>query len=435
MRMTRILTVAISVLLLLGGCASASFTAVASDEARGLELLDENTRHPGVDNLSDAEIQTLLQDNVRRDGQADGLVVGIVDASGPRVIFAGTTGGPNARPVDGNTLFRIGSITKVFTAILLQDMVDRGEMNLDDPVQQYLPASVRLPTRNGKAITLFDLATHTSGLPRDWSGLGPSPWTIEGRYEALSRYRLPREPGGEYEYSNMGVALLAHVIALKMGTDYESLIKQRICEPLGMSSTGITIVPSRAGNVATGHAFPGRPVADPGPSLFPGAGEIRTTANDLLKFLAANLELVPSSITPLLQRLHAVQQTPSGRTGRLVWEEQDGVIQHGGVVSGFRSNLGFDPGRRRGVVILANCATSRMPPALLPLLLANRSARPPQTVTLDELDLEKFVGVYRFPGKTSLFVRREGSRLLFQSWQGEPRIRCGTVESPFMVKS
>ena len=150
--------------------------------------------------------------------------------------------------MDGDTLFEIGSITKVFTALLLQDMIERGEMKLDDPVQKYLPNSVKMPTYQGKEITLLHLATHTSGLPRDDDGQ---------LYAFLSHCALRQAPGTRLEYSNLGMGLLGHVIALKADKDYETLVVERICQPPGMDSTRITLPPELESRLAIGHAMPG----------------------------------------------------------------------------------------------------------------------------------------------------------------------------------
>ena len=430
MTASRISMVAILLLLLACSCTdTAKNRSIGSDEAMGLRLIEENLKQPAGAHLTDAEIRTILQDNV--DGaQADGLVVGIVDERGPRVISAGVMGTATTRPVDGDTLFRIGSITKLFTALLLQDMIERGEMKLDDTVQRYLPNSVKMPMRGGKQVTLFDLAAHTSGLPREWSDVeGPS-HTIEQLYAKLSRCKLRHDPGTHYEYSNLGVALLGHVIALKAGRDYETLVVERICRPLGMDSTRITLSPPLEARLATGHGFAGRPVEKiRGQSLFPGAGSIKSTANDLLKFVAANLGLIPSPLTPLMKKLHAVQQTSSRPRARLVWFEEAGVLIHGGLVPGFRANLGFDPARRRGVVILANCSSSRVPPGLLMPLLDNRSPRPPKVASIDQGLLDNYVGLYQFAGPTRsasiLFAQRIADRLVLQVWNGQPPYPMG----------
>jgi D-alanyl-D-alanine-carboxypeptidase/D-alanyl-D-alanine-endopeptidase len=186
---------------LLCGCAHSTVThAVGPDEQQGLKLLEESTKAASAGILTDAEVATILNDNIGRGGQADGMVVGIIDEHGPRIISAGTVGDGSARPVDGDTVFEIGSITKVFTALLLEDMLERGQMKFDDPVQKYLPDSVKMPTHDGKPITLFNLATHTSGLPRDWADLGGPTDTVGHLYAALSRFKLPRDPGDDADH-------------------------------------------------------------------------------------------------------------------------------------------------------------------------------------------------------------------------------------------
>src|SRR5581483_6530669 len=180
--------------------------------------------------VSDAEIKTMLRDWIDVDKIADAIVVGRLDDRGRRVISRGHVDGTN---VNGDTVFDIASITKVFTKLLLLDMVQRGEMKLDDPVQKYLPASVHMPTRNGKEITLLNLATHTSGLSRDWDG-GCTP---EDLYQFLSSYQLTRNPGAEYEYSNLGACLLGLAIESKAGKPYPELLMERICRPMGLNHT------------------------------------------------------------------------------------------------------------------------------------------------------------------------------------------------------
>ena len=417
------MTLSVILLLVLTGACTSTHHAVATDEAQGLRLRDENLKQPGIE-LTDAEIHTLLQDNVGAGGQADALVVGIVDPQGARVVSAGVTGGKTSRPADGDTLFRIGSVTKVFTGLLLQDMLERGEMNLDDPVEKYLPKTAKLPTRGGKQITLFDLAAHTSGLPRDWPD-ADRPETIDELYASLARLKLRHDPGSQWEYSNLAVSLLGHVICLTAKRDYETLVLERICQPLGMNSTRITLTPQLEARRATGHAFPGRPFAiTRGATLMPGAGSLYSTANDLLKFLSASLDPTSSPLSPLMKKLQAVQQSDSGRRARLIWSEDSGVISHGGLVDGFRTNLGFDPAKRRGMVILANCSSSRFPPSFLAILLANRSSRPPKVASVDDSLLNQYTGQYRFKGPLRnaavLDVQRIDNRLVLKLWHGQP---------------
>ena len=197
-----------------------------------------------------------------------GMVIGLVDVRGSRVLAAGRLDNGTSHEVNGETVFEIGSVTKTFTTLLLQDMVERGEVKLDDPVAKYLPESVKVPSRNGKQITLLDLATHTAGLPRDPSNLTPghglpenafADYTVEKLYAFLSSFALDREPGSKFEYSNVGMALLGHILALKTGTNYEALVVERICRPLKMNSTGITLTPELRGRLARGHDQLGKP--------------------------------------------------------------------------------------------------------------------------------------------------------------------------------
>src|SRR5207247_418034 len=135
------------------------------------------------------------------------------------------------KAVNGDSVFEIRSVSKVFTATLLADMVERGEVSLSDPISKYLPTSLKTPTRNGKEITLLDLSTQTSGLPRLPDNLAPknplnpyADYSVEQMYAFLSRYTLTRDIGSKYEYSNLCVGLLGHILALRAGTDYETLV-------------------------------------------------------------------------------------------------------------------------------------------------------------------------------------------------------------------
>src|SRR5438093_1240971 len=168
-------------------------------------------------------IKAFLYDNFR---QTNGcMVVGLADQRGNRIFNAGKLDNGTDREVNGDTVFFIGSASKTFTTLLLEDMVERGKMKLDDPVAKYLPKFVNMPTRGGKEITLLDLATHTAGFPinpDNMSGVNVKEqyetYTVEKMYAFLSGYRLSRDPGMEFEYSNVGMALLGHVMALQAST-------------------------------------------------------------------------------------------------------------------------------------------------------------------------------------------------------------------------
>ena len=244
------------------------------------------------------DIRGFLERRIEVERKDVGMVVGLVEEQGSSIVSYGKLDDGASPEVNGDTLFEIGSITKTFTALLLQDMIERGEMKLDDPVAKYLPRSVRMPTRNGKEITLFHLATHTSGLPRNPANHDPkyadnpeADYTTGKFYAFLSGCQLTREPGAKFEYSNLGSGLLGHVLALRAGTDYESLVVERICRPLKMDSTRITLTPDLKARFATGHNYLGYAVTSMDFQAQAGCGGLRSTANDLLKYVSANLGL------------------------------------------------------------------------------------------------------------------------------------------------
>jgi CubicO group peptidase (beta-lactamase class C family) len=316
-------------------------------------------------------IKTFLHDNF--DHKNVGMVIGIVDERGNRFFSAGSMDNGTDQEPNGETVFEIGSVSKTFTTLLLQDMVERKDMALDDPVSKYLPETVKMPAYNGKEITLLDLATHTSGLPFNPDNLSHgdnlfADYTAGKMYDYLSGYALNHDPGIKFEYSNTGMGLLGHVISLKAGKDYETLVVERICRPLDMQSTCITLTPELKARLATGHDKTGNPVTNWDFQVMAGAGAIRSTANDLLKYVSANLGLTKSNLTPLMQKNHVIRHRDSPKPGdpdlgntAMPWFD-NGVynppgmelLGHAGGTGGYSAFIGFDKQNRRGVVVLAN---------------------------------------------------------------------------------
>jgi CubicO group peptidase (beta-lactamase class C family) len=293
-----------------------------------------------------------------------GIVVGLINSNGTRFFSYGRTSLDTNEAVTENTLFEIGSVTKVFTCTVLADMIERGELELTNAVQLFLPDNVRVPTRNGRVITLEHLATHTSGLPRMPTNFNPADWTnpyadytAQNLYDFLSSYTLPRDPGTLYEYSNLGMGLLGQVLVLRSGMDYETLVTNRITDELGMGDTGITLTEDRQRRLARGYSGV---VQIPNWDLLSlaGAGALRSTANDLATFLSANLGLVPSRLYPAMTNAHRVRFTSANVRVGLGWHMLSSgvgeIIWHNGLTGGYCSFVGFVRGTQRGVIVLAN---------------------------------------------------------------------------------
>jgi CubicO group peptidase (beta-lactamase class C family) len=247
--------------------------------------------------------------------QVPALMVGVNYHGATTLLSYGSVRlGAGAAP-DGDTLFEIGSITKVFTTLLLADMVERGEVKLDDPVQQYLPAEGRLPGTVGEEITLRHLATHTSGLPRlpgnlDGPDLNPEDPYAHYQEEALltflSRYRPRRRPGQTNEYSNLGMGLLGYLLARRAGKEYEALLAERVLTPLGLRDTGLRLAPEAAARLAPAHAG-GKEVRHWDLGVLAGAGGLRSSTRDMLRFLSAQLGQAGGPLQSAIQLTHQVQ--------------------------------------------------------------------------------------------------------------------------------
>ena len=154
-----------------------------------------------------------------------------------------------------------------------------------------------VPSRDGHQITLEDLATHTSGLPRNPANLDAADpdnpyadYTVTQLYDFLASYELTTDPGSHFEYSNVGAALLGHALALRAGIPFEDLVRTRILEPLDMTSTGITLDPATAQRFVDGHDARGNVTSRFDMPVLAGAGALRSSVNDMLKFAAANLD-------------------------------------------------------------------------------------------------------------------------------------------------
>ncbi|BAZ16457.1 beta-lactamase [Calothrix sp. NIES-4071] len=312
-------------------------------------------------------VKAILQERIDKEKQSVGIVVGLINPQNSKIINYGKLSQSSSQAVNGDTIFEIGSVSKVFTTLLLADMVERKQLNLKDPISKLLPKSVTAPTRKGKEITLVDLATHTSGLPRLPNNLKPkdienpyADYTIEQLYSFLSNYQLPRDIGTKYEYSNLGVGLLGHILSLKTGIDYEKLVVTRIAKPLQMNSTQIQISSEMQPRFATGHNQKLEAVKYWDIPTLAGAGALHSTANDLLKFVAANLGLIKSSLSSAMQLSQQVvykndiSNLSMGLGWHIMKKDNREIIWHNGGTGGFHSFIGFDKNKRIGVVVLSN---------------------------------------------------------------------------------
>jgi CubicO group peptidase (beta-lactamase class C family) len=374
---------------------------------------------------SDDMIEQLLAERMQHNGV--GMVVGVIEPAGIRVVAHGRSGATNRRRLDGDTVFQIGSLTKVFTSLLLADMVQRGEVMLDDPAQKYLP-DVKMPQR-GRPMTLHDLSVHRSGLPSMPTNLrldaDPNPveaYSVHDLNDFLSSFTPATAPGEKYEYSNLGASLLGRLLAERAGEPYEKLLRERVLQPLGLTSTAINVDRSMAARLAPGHDRYLQPVYTWEMKTLQASGSLRSTANDLARLVAAYLDRRNTTLHDALQ-LQLATRYPADARQALAWGAQkiDGreVYMHDGGKQGYRSAIAFDTQSGTGIVVLANARTDDRPAALALHLLTGRALPPapaaPLPKHLEKLGrkaLDGFAGHYRLGPEEELIVIRKRDHLL-----------------------
>ena len=323
------------------------------------------------------EVKALLVHLVEYEERAPGMVIGMI-ADDPQerwVVGYGKLSATDERVPDGDTVFEIGSIGKGFTGILLAQAVLSGEVRLNDPISLYLPEGVVAPEYEGRSITLLDLATHYSGLPPFTTTNLCDEYTLDQMYDFLSGYHLTRAPGSMYEYSNIGFALLGDLLVRRAGqADYESLLLDRVARPLGMQSTRIQLTPEMQSRLAAPHDDDLLLSCSNIVSALFAAGGIRSTANDMLTFLAANMGMTETELQAATQ-LAQTPQRPSYGADPIGLGWISGTIRnHSGRTMGYYSLLGWDPQRKIGVVVLTN-ATISIDDVGLQLMVGNTSGR------------------------------------------------------------
>jgi serine-type D-Ala-D-Ala carboxypeptidase/endopeptidase len=318
------------------------------------------------------EIPQDVKDNIQARvdaGRSMSVVVGLVDADGVTYYSYGKMAASDDTLPDENTVYEIGSISKVFTAILLADAVKRGEVKYDDSIETHLPKDATVRGDLGKEITLEHLSVQTSGLPRMPSNFRPADplnpyvdYSVDDLYKALSKQRIRKEVGESYDYSNYGVALLGHLLERASGKTYEELTVERIADVVGMPDTTITLTEDMQSRLATGHAD-GKEVLNWDLPTFAGAGAIRSTAKDMIAFLQANLGLNDTPLLDTMRETHSPRAEAGSKQmhiglGWHIFTLGSGpvVTWHNGGTGGYRSYAGFTQDPPRGVVVLTNSA-------------------------------------------------------------------------------
>jgi D-alanyl-D-alanine-carboxypeptidase/D-alanyl-D-alanine-endopeptidase len=380
---TIFLLVFIALLLFTGSFAAISILTSSSTNAFAYSSTNSSsaaaaaaaTNSSIANNEIPAQVKNFIVSQIVNKSKA-AIVIGFVNTNGTRIFSFGNMSTAHNIPVNENTLFNIGSITKTFTTLLLADMVKQGLVNLTDPIEKYLPASVKVPEFNGQKITLEDLATHTSGLP-EWpsnvwlnnqvGNLNPN-YNVTLLYQALSNTKLTRAPGSQFQYSSFGIGLIGHILSLKSGVPYQQLVKDRILDVLGMNDTKIALSQNEINNrFPVGHKG-GKEITTPTiPKVLADAGAYHSTAPNMLKYISANLGLIHTKLDDAMELQHLIRFGSSISANPMNYTESVGlgwrvvtnfgteVIAHTGSINGWNANVAFIPAKQIGVVALCSC--------------------------------------------------------------------------------
>jgi CubicO group peptidase (beta-lactamase class C family) len=354
-----------------------------------------------------------------------GMAVGVIRGEEVRRLSFGKL------PAGVDSVFEIGSITKVFTAYLLADMVRDGSVKLDQPVRELLPEGTTVPKHGDREITLRDLATHRSGLPRMPTNFAPkdrskpyADYDEKRLYEYLKTAKLVSKPGEKKAYSNVGVGLLGTALARKAGMSYAALVAERITKPLKMTDTAIALSEDMKKQLAPGYDADLNPESNWDLDALAGAGAIRSAVLDMLAFLAAHFTTKDG----------VPDMTLGWQTGAL-----EGSFWHNGQTGGYHGMAIVVPGKKMAVIVLADTATMRIDGlgGQIARLLAGEKVEPMKVrrpVEVDAKVLETYVGRYRFGEKVVMEVSRDDRGLVARFPDRQKRRLYAVNDTTFFLR-
>jgi len=372
-------------------------------------------------------IEEMLQERIDA-GETPGIVAAVFKDGKTNYYAYGYADLAAKRLVNSKTLFEIGSITKTFTTISLAHLAEEGKLSLDDPAQKYLPEGVTIPSRNEKVITLSDLASARSGLPRMPGNFTPADgenpyldYTEDKMFAFITGYTLTRDIGSQYEYSNLGMGLLGVIVSRVEGKPYREVVASHILKPLKMSSTFLNTPGRTDKNSAFGYsdakAVKAWTWSDA--SCVQGAGGLLSNAEDMMKYLLANMNPSDNALGRAIKNTHQARFDiggPSKMKIGLGWHiRNNAIVWHNGGTGGFRTFAGFDAGKKIAVVILTNSTTGAddLGFHLLDESIPLKKIRRPVAVSSDIL--KAYVGTYEIIPSFKIEVTLEGNQLMAQA--------------------
>jgi serine-type D-Ala-D-Ala carboxypeptidase/endopeptidase len=391
----------------------------------------------GAPALTDSALTELLEQRLHGDRTGACFAVAVVDETVSRAVVCADAG--DTRGIDAHTAFEIGSVTKTMTAVLVAQLIADEKLALDDDLAEHVPDGFKVPSFEGKSITLRHLMTHTSGLP----SLPPrmsitsleDPYarlTEEQLYGSLADVTLSAAPGSRFAYSNFAMMLLSDIVARRAGNPFDTLIAERLFVPLGMSDSFVT-KPRKGGQVAVGHLQTGAATsAWHFPRNYAGVGGVRASLDDMVRYVQAQLgsraSAADAAIAMTQKQLEDVQGNRIAMNWMLMPRPKGTVHVHEGGTGGFSSLVAFDRESGRGVVILSDTALTAVGGlGRLGMHLLDGSVpleKPRRVASPDDALLDGLSGDFVLDGGMRMKVSREKGALVIQA-QGQPAFTMG----------
>ncbi len=375
---------------------------------------------------SEANLRGVLQKRLDAEVLPTCAIAGF--AGEKTVVVLACTEGATAPTLSPDAFVEIGSVSKALTGLLLADMVERGELALDDRASALAPKDAKLPRSGDRDIRLRDLVSQSSGLPRMPPGFKPADATnpyadfgVESLYEALARTELARAPGSGHEYSNFGFMWLSELMGRRAGRDLEALAKERLFGPLGMKEAAVRLSPEAMKRMAQGHDPARRPARpwDFVPALS-GVGGFRITPNEMMRLAEALAGRRASPLEAAIRRSQEALFTNArgggvGYAWAIVPRPEGKLFWHNGGTAGFHTMLAFSPTARRAAFVVADSSANIDDLALFLVdpampLKAKRIA-----IALEEAVIDEYVGRYELRPGFVLALTRDGSRIVTQA--------------------
>ncbi|MGJ1407193.1 serine hydrolase [Sphingobacterium siyangense] len=327
---------------------------------------DKNFKAESNNPLKDS-IDLLVEKIVRpyiQKGAATGIMLAVIDGKRQRKYSYGAIAKTSKQLPDASkSIFEIGSVTKIFTSLLLAKEVVDGNMRLEDPISKYLPDSIPRLAWHGHPITLVQLSNHTAGFPRlpdnifTTNAVPADPYShykVDSLFHFLKNYHVSSQTGVRFSYSNLGAGVLGVALERHSNKSFGQLVIDNICLPLGMKNTSLGDT-----DVVQGYDQKGRPTSYWHLESLAGSGAIRSTLDDMIIFMKAQLGF-KNKLTKAIHLTHQLTFADKYQTMALGWRVKKAgskaIFHHSGGTGGFRSFVAFDDKSQKAIIILSNVA-------------------------------------------------------------------------------